>query len=45
MARQRPDGINVVVLLNNRREKTYAEDDKMLQRSVDEALDRIALGP
>jgi N-acyl-D-amino-acid deacylase len=40
MARQRLDGINVAVLFNNRREKTYAEDDKLLQRSVDEALDR-----
>jgi N-acyl-D-amino-acid deacylase len=44
MARQRPDGINVAVLLNNRREKTYPEDDKLLQKTVDEALDRIMVG-
>jgi N-acyl-D-amino-acid deacylase len=44
LARQRPDGINLAVLLNNRCEKSYPEDHKLLQNTVDEALDRIMAG-
>jgi N-acyl-D-amino-acid deacylase len=44
LAYQRADGIDVVVLLNNRRDRHYAEDDQQLIKSVDEALDRIIAG-
>jgi N-acyl-D-amino-acid deacylase len=39
LARQRPDGINVVVLLNGRRDSFDADDDLLLH-SVDEAVNR-----
>jgi N-acyl-D-amino-acid deacylase len=42
MARQRPDGINVAVLLNGRRDDHIEADCQLLQRSVDGALDRAA---
>jgi CubicO group peptidase (beta-lactamase class C family) len=41
MARQREDGVNVAVLLNNRREHQYTEDNETLKKKVDEAMDSI----
>jgi N-acyl-D-amino-acid deacylase len=45
MVRHRPDGINVAVLLNGRRDDHIDADCDLLRRSVDEALDRAAGGP
>src|SRR5262245_31155863 len=39
LARQRPDGTDVAVLLNNRREKDYQADNKVLEKAIDEAID------
>jgi N-acyl-D-amino-acid deacylase len=44
MARQRPDGVNVVVLLNGRREEHFKEDNDALKDRVDKAIDRIGKG-
>jgi N-acyl-D-amino-acid deacylase len=41
MARQREDGINIVVLLNNRREPHYTEDNEILKKAVDQAIDSV----
>jgi N-acyl-D-amino-acid deacylase len=41
MARQREDGVNVAVLMNNRREHQYIEDNETLKKVVDEAIDSI----
>jgi N-acyl-D-amino-acid deacylase len=38
MARQRPDGWNVVVLLNGRRDETYRADLDFLKNAVDDAV-------
>lgn len=42
MVRQRKDGLNAVVLLNNRRNKSFKEDNDTLKKSVDVALDTLA---
>lgn len=42
MARERTDGYNVTVLLNNRRPKEYKGDGDVLKKAIDTALDRIA---
>ncbi len=42
MVRQRPDGFNVAVLLNNRRNDKINADLSVLSRSVDAALDKVA---
>jgi CubicO group peptidase (beta-lactamase class C family) len=39
LARQRLDGTDVAVLLNNRREKEYHADNKALEKAIDEAID------
>jgi CubicO group peptidase (beta-lactamase class C family) len=41
MVRQRRDGYNVAILLNNRRGATYAEDLKTFKKSVDEIFDQL----
>jgi N-acyl-D-amino-acid deacylase len=41
MAHQRPDGLNVAVLFNNRRDEHIDADIDLLGRSVDEALDTL----
>jgi CubicO group peptidase (beta-lactamase class C family) len=45
MARQRPDGVHVVVLMNGRRERTFAADNEQLVKLVDGALDAIFKKP
>jgi hypothetical protein len=35
---QRRDGVNLVALFNNRREKSFTDDNKVLQELFDEAL-------
>ncbi len=42
MARERTDGWNVAVLLNNRRVKEFKEDSEALKKAIDTALDGIA---
>ena len=42
MVRQRKDGFNAAVLFNNRRTKSYKEDNDTLKKSVDDALDKLA---
>lgn len=42
MVRQRQDGYNVAVLLNNRRTKTFKDDNDTLKKVVDAALDGLA---
>lgn len=42
MARQRPDGYNLAVLCNGRREDAYAGDNERLKRVVDEAMEKVA---
>jgi CubicO group peptidase (beta-lactamase class C family) len=42
MARERTDGWNVAVLLNNRRPKEYKEDGTVLKKAIDTVLDGIA---
>jgi N-acyl-D-amino-acid deacylase len=44
MARQRPDGINIAVLVNGRRDDSVDSDCKLLLRLVDRAVDRAAPG-
>lgn len=44
MARQREDGVNVVVLFNGRREKDSKDDHDNLQKSIDQAIDKISRG-
>jgi N-acyl-D-amino-acid deacylase len=39
MARQRKDGLNVAVLINNRRDANYNDDLRTLKAAVDKALD------
>lgn len=39
MARQRNDGYNIVVLLNNRRNNS--EDNNALQKAMDKAIDTV----
>lgn len=39
LARQRLDGTDVAVLVNNRREKEYQADNKALEKAIDEAID------
>ena len=41
MIRQRKDGYNVAVLWNNRREKSFKEDNEALKKAVDAALDEV----
>jgi N-acyl-D-amino-acid deacylase len=41
LGRQREDGLNVAVLLNNQREKHFGDDAETLRRNVDEVLDAI----
>lgn len=41
MTRQRPDGYNVVVLLNNRRDKYIHDDNDSLKKAVDKAIDEL----
>jgi hypothetical protein len=41
MMRQRPDGYNVVVLLNNRRDKFIHDDNDSLKKAVDAAMDEV----
>lgn len=41
MARQHISGINVAVLLNNRRDRDFNEDNNWLKDSVDEVIDEI----
>lgn len=42
MVRQRRDGYNVAVLFNNRRNKSFKDDNDVLKKSVDAAVDTIA---
>jgi type III secretory pathway lipoprotein EscJ len=41
MARQRKDGLNIAVLINNRRDANFNEDLKTLKASVDNAVDNL----
>lgn len=41
MARQRKDGLNVAVLINNRRDANYNDDLQTLKAAVDKALDKL----
>ncbi len=41
MARQRPDGLNVVVLFNNRRNFTFRTDNDALKKAVDAAVEGV----
>ncbi len=41
MARQRRDGYNVAVLLNNRRGATYVKDLQALKQAVDEVFEQL----
>ncbi len=41
MVRERTDGWNVAVLLNNRRPKEYKDDGTTLKKAIDTALDRL----
>jgi CubicO group peptidase (beta-lactamase class C family) len=41
MAQQRQDGVNVAILLNNRRESRYSEDNETLKKIVDAAINPI----
>lgn len=43
MARQRKDGLNVAVLLNNRRDDSYNRDLDLLKDAVDKALNTLPL--
>ena len=40
LVRQRPDGINVAVLFNGRRDRHFREDNGRLQETLDEAVGR-----
>lgn len=40
--RERTDGLNAAVLLNNRREKSFADDNQALKKAIDAALDTVA---
>ena len=42
MVRQRKDGLNVAVLFNNRRNKSFKDDNDVLKKGVDTALDTLA---
>jgi N-acyl-D-amino-acid deacylase len=44
MVHQRPDGLNIAVLLNGRRDDTLDDDGRLLLESVDRAVDRAANG-
>jgi CubicO group peptidase (beta-lactamase class C family) len=44
MARQRPDGFNIAVLLNNRRDNQIDADLSLLARSVNKVFDQISGG-
>jgi hypothetical protein len=41
MAKQRKDGLNVAVLINNRRDANYNDDLQTLKAAVDNALDNL----
>ncbi|HQR05862.1 MAG TPA: serine hydrolase domain-containing protein [Gemmatales bacterium] len=41
MARQRNDGYNIAVLLNNRRNNQSGEDDDVLKKAMDKAIDAV----
>jgi CubicO group peptidase (beta-lactamase class C family) len=41
MVRQLPDGVNVAVLLNGRRDRHFQEDNAALESAIDKALDHI----
>jgi type III secretory pathway lipoprotein EscJ len=41
MARQRKDGLNIAVLINNRRDANFNEDLKTLKAAVDNAVDNL----
>lgn len=43
MARERTDGYNVAVLLNNRRPKEYKDDSAALKKAIDTVLDQLAM--
>ena len=42
MVHQRPDGYNIAVLCNYRREKTFEHDNHTLLKQMDKALDRVS---
>jgi hypothetical protein len=42
MVHQRPDGFNIAVLCNNRRDKSFDEDNTTLLKLMDQALDKVA---
>jgi hypothetical protein len=44
MARQRKDGLNVAVLINNRRDANYNDDLQTLKAAVDKALAKLPPG-
>jgi hypothetical protein len=44
MARQRKDGLNIAVLINNRRDGKYNEDLQTLKAAVDNALVKLPPG-
>lgn len=45
IVRQRRDGFNVAVLLNNRRNESFKQDNERLGKWLDEAVDRLARQP
>jgi CubicO group peptidase (beta-lactamase class C family) len=44
MVYQRPDGYNIAILLNGRRDKTNAEDNDVLKQSIEKAVDKVSKG-
>ncbi len=44
MVHQRPDGYNIAVLCNNRREKSFDQDNDTLLKLMDKALDKLPKG-
>jgi len=41
MVRQRPDGLNIAVLLNGRRDRHFNEDNDVLKKTIDAAIDKV----
>ncbi len=42
IVRQRPDGYNIAILCNGRRQESVEEDDRALERLVDDSMDKVA---
>ncbi|MBC8114662.1 MAG: beta-lactamase family protein [Candidatus Saccharimonas sp.] len=43
LVRQRDDGVNIAVLLNGRRDKHFKEDDPLLKKAIDLAIENVNL--